>query len=115
MAKVESNELLEPITAVLRSAASGTIDGRGFLTSYQILKRLDQTLQDRLQTAYGDAGGKGGNHYGPATRVAKAADGIRGIEKHYLDTEGLQFSVRREEGDDDVEATAGLCALFRLS
>jgi hypothetical protein len=72
MAKIETNELLEPITEVLRSAASGTPDGRGFLTSYQILKRLDQTLQDRLQTEYGDAGKKSEKHFGPATRVLRS-------------------------------------------
>jgi hypothetical protein len=93
------------------NASTGTGTERGFLTGYQILNRLSQMLQDQLRAEYGDAGRHGGHHFGPATRVSMVAAGIRGIEKRYLDTRGLQFNVGQSE---DVSATAQLCAIFRL-
>jgi hypothetical protein len=61
MAKIEASELIQPITDVLMNASTGKGTERGFLTGYQILKRLSQPLQEQLRAAYGDAGTHGGN------------------------------------------------------
>ena len=111
MAKVETSELMQPITDVLMSASMGKGPERGFLTGYQILKRLSQSVQEHLRTAYGDAGKHGGQPFGAATRVSQVAAEIRGVEQRYLDTRGLQFDVGQSE---DVAASYELCALFRL-
>jgi len=111
MAKVETIELSQPITDVLMSATTGKGTERGFLTGYQILKRLKQPLQDQLRAAYGDAGKHGGQPFGPATRVSQVAAEIPGVEQRYLDTGGLQFDVGQGE---EVAAGFGLCAIFRL-
>ncbi len=111
MAKVETRDLLQPIKDVLMKASTGKGTERGFLTGYQILKRLNQPLQDQLHEAYGDAGRHGGQYFGPATRVSQVADEIPGIERRDLDTGGLQFDVGQ---DQEVAASYGLCAIFRL-
>ena len=89
MARVETTELSQPIIDVLMGASTGKGSERGFLTGYQIFKRLSQPLQDQLRAAYGDAGRHGGQHFGPATRVSKVAAEISGVEQRYLDTGGL--------------------------
>jgi hypothetical protein len=111
MAKVETSDLTQPIIDVLMSASTGKGTERGFLTGYQILKRLSHSLQDQLRAAYGDAGKHGGQHFGPATRVSKVAAEIPGVEQRYLDTRGLQFDVGQSE---DISASFELCAVFRL-
>jgi hypothetical protein len=111
MAKVEASELIQPITDVLMNASTGKGTDRGFLTGYQILKRLSQPLQEQLRAAYGDAGTHGGQPFGAATRVSQVAAAIQGVEQRYLDTRGLQFDVGQSE---DVSAGFELCALFRL-
>lgn len=111
MAKVEAIELIQPITDVLMSASMGRGAERGFLTGYQILKRLSQALQEQLRAAYGDVGKHGGQPFGAATRVSQVAAEIQGVEQRYLDTGGLQFDVGQSK---DVVASFELCALFRL-
>jgi hypothetical protein len=111
MAKVETSDLSQPIIEVLKGASAGKGTERGFLTGYQILKRLSQSLQDQLRTAYGDAGRHGGQYFGPATRVSQVAAEIPDVEQRYLDTRGLQFDVGQSE---DVAASFELCAIFRL-
>jgi hypothetical protein len=111
MAKIDATDLTQPILEVLRSAATGPEAERGFLTSYQILKRLSQPLQDQLRDSYGDAGRHGGNPFGAASRVAQVAGGITGVERRYLDTRGLHFDVGQSA---DVSAGSEVCAVFRI-
>ena len=111
MARVEASELIEPITEVLLRASTGKGTERGFLTGYQILKRLGQPLQDHLRAAYGEAGKHAGQPFGAATRVSQIATDIKGVEQRYLDPAGLQFDVGQSE---DIEASFGLCAIFRI-
>jgi hypothetical protein len=111
MARVQAGELATPITDVLTSASTGKGTDRGFLTAYQILRRLPGSLQARLASEYGDSGKEAGQPFGPASRVAQVAAGLAGVEKRYLDTGDLQFDVGQTQ---DVEAGYNLCAIFRL-
>lgn len=101
------------VLAVLRNAAMGRGETPRFLTSYQILARLPAPVRDRLRQERGDAGQGGGQYYGPATVVSKAAellvsDELARIE--YWDTRGATFSI---EGQDDAPASFPVCALFQ--
>ena len=111
MARIESDDLEPHVVDVLRHAATGKGTTHGFMTAYQILHRLPQKVQDRLADEYGQSGKRGGQPFGPASRVAQVAADIPGVSKEYLDTAGLQFDVGQA---DDVEAGYNLCALFQL-
>ena len=110
MAKIESGDLEPDVVRVLREAAVGRGNEPGFLTAYQILKRLPEKLQSELQAAYGLSGKEAGVNFGGASRVAQVADEAAIVEKRYLDTRGLQFDAGQ---GTDVEAGFSLCAIFR--
>lgn len=101
------------VLQVLRDAATGKGTVPRFLTSYQILARLPETVRARLLAERGNAGDGGGQHYGPATVVAKAGEvlereGVVRIE--YWDTGGVTFTIA---GQPDAPASFAVCALFQ--
>lgn len=111
MARLESPDLEPDILRVLGQASIGKGAAPGFLTAYQILKRLPDELQRALLEAYGPSGKEAGVHFSGASRVAQVASEAPGVEKEYLDTGGLQFDVGAA---DEVEGGYSLCAIFRL-
>lgn len=111
VARIESQKLEPEILRVLAQASCGKGTESGFLTAYQILKRLPEALQLELLDAYGPSGKEAGVHFGGASRVAQVADEAQGVEKKYLDTGGLQFDVGEPA---EVQGGYSLCAIFRL-
>ena len=112
MAKIEKQELENDILNILNSASTGKGFEHGYLTSYQILIRLPQYLQQKLKDMHGDFAGRGaGEHFSPVTRVAQVASQMNSVEQGYLDTKGLSFDVGQ---DEEVSAGFNLCAIFRL-
>lgn len=117
MASLHDPEIVQAIVAVLQRACVGKGSHPGFLTAYQILRRLPEGIRTALEREYDVAGGKGsGRHYSAATHIARTAARIPDVEQCPLDTGGLQFELHDESTNDpDVEAGYGLCALFRLN
>jgi len=103
------------VLAVLRAAKKGKGKIPRFLTSYQVLARLPKPIRTRLLAERGNAGDGGGQHYGPATVVAKAGElltneGLARIE--YWDTGGITFAIA---GQPDAPASFPVCALFQAT
>lgn len=65
------NDLVSGVLGVLRKASRGKGRRPHGLTAYQILAKLKDDVQDRLETAYGRSVGRGARrHYSPASAVA---------------------------------------------
>jgi len=111
MARVESTEIAADILSALTAASTGRGAEPGFLTGYQILNRLPAGLQLRLRDEYGTSGKDVGSNFSPANRVAQVASELPDVEKRYLDTRGLQFTV---PDNGEVDAGFELCAIFRV-
>src|SRR5262245_26392632 len=100
MPNLMPTDIKPEVLAVLRNAARGRSETPWFLTSYQILARLPEPIRARLLFERGNAGHGGGQYYGPATVVSKAADllvkeGLARIE--YWDTGGSTFKIDGQE------------------
>ncbi len=106
-------DIKSEVLKVLRDAATGRGSTPRFLTSYQILARLPDAMRAQLQAERGNAGEGGGQHYGPATVVAKAGELLKGAglaRIEYWDTGGVTFTIA---GQSDAPASFAVCALFQ--
>lgn len=113
---IPNTQIVDACTPLLRSVADHRPQERRFLTAYQIWLLL---LQDNhpicqlLIEHYGSAVGKhGGEHVGPAQRIAQALGNSAQIDTCYLDTRKVLFCV---SDNDNFEASGPDCGLFRLS
>lgn len=112
---VSDNEIVEaclPILEQVRIHPHRTNE-RCFLTAYQIWLLLVEEIAQicaRLIEEYGTAVGEGGGeHVGPAQRIAQALGREDRIETQYLDTRKIVF-----QGEEMFRASGDDCGLFRL-
>jgi hypothetical protein len=103
-------DITDQVRTVLLNAHTGKGTERTFLTAYQILERLPDTVRTTLISER-QLGGKGtGVTYAAPSVVSDAAERIPGIEIAYLDTQGIKLEVAGQT------LTAGypVCGLYRL-
>ena len=74
MPNLMPTDIKPDVLAVLRNAATGRSETPWFVTSYQILARLPEPIRTAASAERGNAGHGGGQFYGPATVVSKAAE-----------------------------------------
>lgn len=113
MSKLMPSDITDEVLDVLRNTANGKGESPCFLTSYQILARLQVAVRQRLHNERGNAGQGGGQYYGPATVVAKACEMLesRGLARiEYWDTRGATFAI---DGQDDAPPSFEVCAMFQ--
>lgn len=86
--------LVDEIRAVLANAARGKGPRPHFLTSYQILNRLPQSMRLQLISEHGSPGAGAQTHHSAVSVVAGCLQKMGGeIERMYLDARGVTFDV----------------------
>ena len=110
MPRIMPSDIVREVETVLRNANQGKGSSPCWLTAYQILHRLPNTLRDQI-IAERLIGGTGtGVHYAAPSVVSDAAEMVRGIQIDFLDCENLTVSI------DGNLRTPGypVCGLYRV-
>lgn len=108
---VSKDRIAPAVRAVLSEAASGKGESPHFLTTYQILARLEGGLRDELIAVYGSPGQGAGKHFTAASRVAQVARDLGGVEIAYMDAKGMNF----DQEDSDVRSGYPVIGLYRMN
>jgi hypothetical protein len=95
---ISDSQLAPAILDVLAHTDTGKGRDPHYLTAYQILRRLPDTLRAELIAAYGEPGKGNGRHFTAVSRVAQVARSV--AEYEYLDAQGLTFEFGEGEDDD---------------
>jgi hypothetical protein len=116
LTRIEKQQLLDEIRAVLKRANKGRGMRPKFIAAYQILDRLKRQRREELIRRYARPGQGAQKHFSAASIVARVADkGVRDgeFESAYVDTRSLFFAVRGVL-TSPVKAGYGVCRLYRL-
>lgn len=112
---IPNTQIVDACMPLLESVADHRQQERRFLTAYQIwllLLQNNHPICQMLRDHYGNAVGRyGGEHVGPAQRIAQALGKSAQIETRYFDTRKVLF---RDSGGDSFEPSGSDCGLFRL-
>jgi hypothetical protein len=104
--------LVRAVEAVLVSAAKSKVpppnNRPNYLTSYQILDRLEATLRTSLINTHGHPGA--GQNRAAAHVIAEHAAAVPGVEIEYFDSVGATFEVAGQNVQPGYQVTA----LYRL-
>lgn len=109
-----SQAILSKVQTVLKNATKREKGKNSFLTAYQILSALPETIRKRLIRQYG-FGGKGAGQVPSAPQiVSEAAERVPDVEIMYLDTRCVSFVVDSGTTKRVVNPSGRYCGLFRL-
>jgi hypothetical protein len=110
MAKLRPTDIVDEVRSVLLGTNRGKGRQRKFITSYQVLARLEPSLRRRILVERGLPGRGANARHTAAHVIARAASMIHGVETAYLDPLGTSFVIGRRR----VAAGYAVCAMFRI-
>src|SRR4051794_26669912 len=105
------SDIVDDVKLVLAGARRGKGERPNFLTAYQILNRLPESVRAILVSERSSGGTGAGVHFAAPSVVSKAARLIPGVEIEYLDSVGLSAVI----GTATVTPSNEVCGLYRLS
>lgn len=110
VANLMPSDIKAQVREVLESARKGKGDRPNYLTAFQILQRLPETLKSRLIEERGIGGKGSGQSYAAPSVVSDAAELIPDVEIDYIDSGGLAITV----ADTAVLPSYEVCGLYRI-
>lgn len=110
MANLKPSDVLEEVRSVLADASQGKGTAPSFLTAYQILDRLPDSIRSRLIAERSVGGQSAGSSYCAPSVVADAAEMIPEVEIAYMDTMGVTLKVAGHV----LTPGYSVCGIYRL-